>query len=416
MEFTLALNHRKTFSAIQGVLLSFLLFFAFTRGFFQLLLPKPITMMAQVLGVSGVCFYFLVKSPLKLDIKTKPVLLLVLSFAVVVSLSAIWTILTMNSIKWFVYFFFTLFFLLQFLFSMSLFLNEIRVPSLPKILLFWGWTLFLVSIIEMFKLIKLPGSSELWFLRRPASLTGSMLHYPIIMALLGGIFLSFYQRTKEKVHLWSGCIFSLIPFTVLSRSGIFIVGSFFLFCFLQLPLVNMRKFLRIILVFLGVFAICTLMYGGINTSSESDEESLPSLMFTRITSAVNKSAKGNNTRLITWSRVTKEWQNTNLIFGEKMGEYTNSTAFLNREGRGRISESSILQQLMNFGFVGAFTFYILLLLPLWIMKRSSYMFRGIYLAGLLQTLFVQSIEVVSYMSLLLMIPWIGQENSISKDS
>lgn len=408
MEFTLAFNHRKTFEQTKQGLISLLFFFAFTRGFFQLVVPKPLTMLTQLVGVAGICLYFLIKAPMRWNIQTRSQLSLIVFFTGVVLCSAFWTIFSLNDIKWFVYFFFTAFFLLQFLFSLNLYLTKEQLISLPNVLLFWGWTLFIFAILEQLKVVSLPGHSRIWFLVRPASLTGSMLHYPIIMALLGGLFFSFYRESKRRLHFWTAVVFSFVPFSVLSRSGIFIVGMFFLLTFIQLPIINMRKFLKILFCIFSVFLAVSLIYSAVKANAENDEESLPSLIFTRVTSSIDKKAKGNSTRVTTWNRVKKEWAGTNLVVGERMGEYTNSTAFLNREGRSKISESSVLQQLMNFGFLGTFSFYVLLLMPLWKMGRESFMYRSIYIAGLMQTAFVQSIEVVSYMTLLLLIPWFSQ--------
>lgn len=385
----------------------------FTRGLVQVAIPKTLAFLFQVAGLGFVSLYFLSLGKFVMDFQRKVLFALTLLFLLCVNISAFITFYSQDEIKWGIYFMFTLLFLVQFWGSLQLYFAKITTKHLPLFVLVAGWTLLFVATLEQLQLIKMPGSSSLVAFVRPASLTGSMLHYPIVMALFAGICFSFYAHSKNKIFLFSACVFSIGLLLVFSRSGIGVLGIFFAFWLFFYLFTSFAAFLRFSLV-LGCLIVLFSSALGLILHLDPYERTFMGQVAARVVSFTDTKSKGNSMRLKIWKEVKEEFQTTNMFFGQQMGEYTNTTAFLRPTGLGKVAESSFLQQMMNFGLLGALAFYLMFALPISFFSKEHYVMRALYVAGLAQTFFVQSIEMVAYISLFLLLPWISQ-NQPEKD-
>ncbi len=262
-----------------------------------------------------------------------------------------------------------------------------------------------------------PGHSSIYgTIVRPASLTGSMLHYPIIIPLFGAIILRFGNRWRKI----AGVIFFLAPLLTFSRSGILIVlVSAFLFLIYRgssrfivwLKKTDLKFILRkLIPVFAGVIAsaFCIILLYLL----------LPpfgnffNIIGERLT---DLKAQGNISRYIVWSEMLNRYFKTNLIIGEMTGFYTNITgnifgldrmhAFYGKYGPS--PESSFMEVLTGFGFLGAAVFYgtFIGVFCRLFFKQKEHFLGFVFLAAVIQSLFYQSIEVLPFMFALGLIPF-----------
>ncbi len=262
-----------------------------------------------------------------------------------------------------------------------------------------------------------PGHSSIYgTIVRPASLTGSMLHYPIIIPLFGAVILRFGNKWRKI----AGVIFFLAPLLTFSRSGILIVliaGLLFLIymgvshIIIWLKKTDSKLILRKLIPFftaLIVTAFCIiLLYLFI-----SPVRNFLNIIGERLT---DLNAQGNVSRFIVWSEMLDRYLKTNMIIGEMTGFYTNITgnifgldrmhAFYGRYGPS--PESGFLEILTGFGFLGVAIFYGTFISVFYrlFFKQKEHFLSFVFLAAVIQSLFYQSIEVLPFMFALGLIPF-----------
>lgn len=153
---------------------------------------------------------------------------------------------------------------------------------------------------------------------------------------------------------------------------------------------------NVAIYFSVVLLLVLVTFITINTFSDN-------IFITRIFSAVEIDSSGNFGRINNWQHGIDAFLNSYFILGTYTGMVTNSTANFDL-GESFIVESGLLQQLDNFGVLGALFYYALLILLTYTINAKFSFFRAILIAAILQTFVYQSIEVLPFMQLLALIP------------
>lgn len=369
---------------------------------------------------------------------------------------------------------FVLYALFIFVSIISIILTYLKAPYLLELLLFSGVLIFLLSIFIFYQVISMsdniqqilyrtlfmsgiilfifaliqyiivffglqaneslkwlavliyefPGHSSLAIsghvVSRPSSLTGSFLHFPLIICLIGIISYRFSKPVWKKAV---SILFILTPFLIFSRSGMVIAGftiSGYLFWVLiqkiskiltQAPGIRKKYIIKSFLVLLFLLLICIILF------------SIPVLkdysiaLFERI---FNFHDTGNSIRYKTWAALISEFNKSILVFGEFTGMATN--IIRNILGSSKlmdhspfylgVTESGFLEILTGFGLLGLLSYY-----GIWInaiirlFRRCEALFAFSLIGALIQTLFYQSTEVLPFMFTLSLIPMMVNSKS-----
>ncbi len=374
------------------------IFVLLTRGLLQLLMPTSVAMMTHLVLLALFTFTFTWKGGATLSPGLLPLLFWLGAFLFCLFVSVALTSYQGLTL-WPTYGFFTVYSVI----SAAIFarLGVLKAEEIPfaKILLWAGSLLFAVALIEQFHLISMPGASK-FVIVRPASTTGSMLHYPIILALIAYCLIQWYALTGRRVYLWAGLLFCLAQVAALSRSGMLIVAGGYGFVVLLTILKRPQTILKGGAILVGVALLLGLALA-------ADPQSLPHKVALRIVSAADFHAPGNADRVRKWMISLSRWSETNWLFGEMTGIATNSSLVFSL-GPAFITESGLLQQLLNYGLMGVITYYAFFI-SLGLLIRTEHIYlRAAFFASLFETLVYQSVEVVSFMTLLCLFPWISQ--------
>jgi hypothetical protein len=255
-----------------------------------------------------------------------------------------------------------------------------------------------------------PGKSFHWIgnicLNRPASLTGSYLHFPILMPLFGAVMLRFGNRWIKAI----GILLLLLPFAAFSRSGILISGIIFLFLSFQAVLKIKEKMLLVyqknvrnfILIIAGSLSAATLMIALLLF--------IPTIrlyFFGMIERIFNFNDVGNSARYGIWKNTLSVFFRSNLFFGEFTGMVTNIVHNLFVQSKLQslnifnifVAESGLLEILVNFGVLGLFAFYGAFFYSVYraMFIRKERLLGFALFGGVIQSFFYQSIEVLPFM-------------------
>jgi hypothetical protein len=261
-----------------------------------------------------------------------------------------------------------------------------------------GLLLFVVASAQQFAgFALLPGSDRGTFgsLTRPASLTGSYLHYPLAEALIGIVLLGIAAQRSQIRFTLAGLVMLGGVAMSLSRSGIVIV--FVAIAAGVLLSKTLAARLRNTLV-VGILALAALVL-------------LPSDLFVaRILSIFDDEGAGNEIRLSIWGRVLSLWGDSPLIFGSHTGQFTNVTANIATTASATfigVAESGVLQMLISFGLLGLISYYALMIGTVQAAPTSPPWFRAAAIGAIAQSAVYQSIEVFPFMVIFAMIPLIA---------
>jgi len=246
--------------------------------------------------------------------------------------------------------------------------------------------LSLVAIAQQLRMdfIEFPGHTADFGLIRPQSITGSFLHYPLIIAIITCVSL---VRSIKKPGFFSVGIFVyffIVLILTLSRSGMFIV-------FFVLIYYTIKKFNKSTLLFL-VASVLVIFAFNIIFPVES------AIIGNRIFGSTSINSEGNDSRYEVWQIGIKMLSVANLFFGTFFGLVTNSAPEQYSKG---VVESGFLQQFLNIGLIATISYYGLL----WrTNKLLAPEYKIILVACLLQSCIYQSIEVIPFLFLLLTLP------------
>jgi hypothetical protein len=250
-----------------------------------------------------------------------------------------------------------------------------------------------IGVAQEVGAINLPGGSGLGFVR-PSSLTGSYLHYPIVIAILALIF----GQAAFILRKWRYAVMSILCVSAViisaSRSGAMILGlsgALWVVFFLS-SMRTVRKFDALMVVLILIAMSC----GGLWALSDN-------FFVKRILSSTDLTSAGNDDRLYLWKIGFDVFTDGPILLGKETGLYTNITS--NIAGTtGGIVESGLLQQLVNFGLIGTIAFYGLYIGLFYAVDKNCRWLRAAVLASLMQSFIYQSIEVFPFIALVAFLP------------
>ncbi|MBV4422913.1 O-antigen ligase family protein [Clostridium tyrobutyricum] len=239
----------------------------------------------------------------------------------------------------------------------------------------------------------LPGSTL--GLARPQSLTGSYLHYPIILVLLGFILIQCYASEKRIIYGIFGIISFVMCILSFSRSAAFILlGGLCVLILTGIYKVIKTKRIKLKNFYMSLmFIAIVLAFFYCNQNS---------IYVARIFSALNANSEGNTQRIVIWQNAITLFKNTNIFIGSYTGMFTNSTA--NFGGQSTVAESGLLQQLLNFGLLGALLYYLLFIRIKRNINKNHVWLKVALIASILESFIYQSIEVLPFMAILCILP------------
>lgn len=238
-------------------------------------------------------------------------------------------------------------------------------------------------------IIFLPGIS--WGLNgiRPSSLTGSYLHYPVVMFFLSLICFQYAEVSKKNyfyVFGVAGVIFSVISY---SRSAVVMLAL--VASYMAVFYIAKKKSPRTIIIGAG------FLFSWLVVVLVSPE------ILNRALSAFDISSAGNSQRVLIWVESIEALSWDSLLVGGYFGQVTNTTSNMT-DSASRIVESSLLQQFFNVGVLGAIVFYMLVYLSHKSISRSHVFLKGGAFAFIVQSLAYQNIEVFPAIALFTLLP------------
>lgn len=223
---------------------------------------------------------------------------------------------------------------------------------------------------------------------RPAGLTGSYLHYPLVMALFAIILLGVGLRTRRASTFVCAALSAGAVMLSLSRSGMMILALTLIVAIVLSRFGGTSIALLLGTAYVSIIAVLWFRESGV---------------ISRALSAFDPDSSGNAGRFAQWNEGVEAWMDTRLLLGEFTGMYTNATRNFGLESLG-VVESSLLQQMLNFGLIGAlFTYWLLLAVPRTINPSDTWVRAGAY-ACVAQTLVYQSVEVLPFVVLFSLLP------------
>lgn len=396
------LGYKKIFTKLILNLVAFsALFILCSRGLIEIMTDKRLAYLIQVVSVTIFQLSLIDFPKIKLNSGYKKTLMLFIIFIIVAILSYIYTLITTNFDGGWLYIIINIYLTFLMMINRSIIIEKSRLIRYDIIISIMIFILSLVAFLQQNAglLLFLPGQTYTFGSRiRPSSLTGSYLHYPIVLVLLGFLMLQIFVFSKKRIH----CIFSLIAFMMcilsFSRSGAFIlfatIGIWFLAKFKKINKIKLKKVISmpIFLVFIAI-----ILYYAKDT-----------LYVERIVSSFSSHSPGNDIRIIRWKYALKSFFNTNIIIGEFTGLITNTTSNFNLISDNTVVESGLLQQLLNFGLLGTISYYMLFIEVTRNINKNSLWLKYAFIASVLQTFVYQSIEVLPFMFILCMFPQVSE--------
>ncbi len=412
-----------------------LLLIFFSHGLFEIIFSqKPIPYIIQLIAVLTFCGIIFFRSTIDNQSYNRKLIVLSLGFLITVIISSIITI-----VKYVIPVEVILYDgVLLFLFFLFIFLNSVRfrdkeaVSQIVTSLLAVAVILLLAAVIEQIfnpffpqdspaSLNFFPGHKYHENMVRPASLTGSMLHYPIIMPLIGVIIIRFSSKKWAGIF---GVIFLLVPFVTFSRSGILITSIILFLYFANKAIdlflkikrgekININKLRRVL-----VFTAAIVLTAGLLYFTQKRVSNYVNSIFERITAFQDT---GNSLRYSVWKDKWDSYRSTNLLFGEKTAFYTNivrnilgmQSKAVSLTGDLFVAESSLLELLNSFGLLGTLFYFSVPFLCLYrlLFKQKERLLGFALSAVIIQSFFYQSIEVLPFVFTLGLIPLLANNAS-----
>jgi hypothetical protein len=245
-------------------------------------------------------------------------------------------------------------------------------------------TLFAISQQLRTEIVVFPGQTADFGLVRPQSITGSYLHYPILLGIItSATFVRFFQDIKVKSFLIFFYFFICL-ITTLSRSGMLILFTVIVYSVLR----NISiKNIFILILGLGVIVALSLIFNDVSD-----------VIISRLGGSANLESAGNDSRLFIWNRAADMMSGVNIFVGSYFGLVTNSAPDEIKVG---VVESSLLQQILNLGLIASILYYMILFR---IKNIIPVEYRIILIACLAQSLIYQSIEVIPYLFFMITLP------------
>ena len=362
------------------------LFFLISRGGGELFFSKKVAYIISFVVFFIFLVIFLVEVKARFKVK-KIAIILSVSFVFSSLLSAFFSYLNGVDLIYLSYMVYPSYISLFFIFFMSIEFRHFEKDKYKISISLLVYILFCFALLQQFKVVELPGSTPLYDfpinLDRPSSLTGSYLHYPLIMVVLGCLLYSASGVINIPVLLAFGSVF--IAF---SRSGMMLVILIYSFYIVgrlfRIKLsFNYKHYLKMIVFMVALLCISIVFSDFIIK------------IWLRLTSSFDIHGVGNSERVEAWINGLNLAFDGNFIFGDDFGVVTNLTGNLFGV-ESTIVESGLLQTIINFGLFGLIVFYSLLIYVFFKVKLR--LEKCFLLAFILQSAIYQSTEVLPFIT------------------
>jgi hypothetical protein len=243
--------------------------------------------------------------------------------------------------------------------------------------------------------VALPGATSGFDQLRVPSLTGSYLHYPLFVAVVAALSGTDYLTYKRKLSAIVCAVLTACVFFALSRSGMLIILGTLMLAFFKEPIRFLVRHAKLIVI--GLLASAAIIvWGGVNG------DSVLTAGTQRIAGTFSLSSDGNDVRAQAWDKARTLASPINLIVGSYFGLVTNSASDSAKSEYG-VVESSLLQQILNIGLLGAIFYFGLIISITKLFHEHSRITLCVW-AALFETLFYQSIEVIPFVFVLMTLP------------
>lgn len=388
--------------AVMTNILAFLaVFSAVSRGLLELYFPTIIAYAIQMfLGFIFVIFIF-IRSASKPKKNFKVKIMFFISFMIFSSISATLTSFAQGFYISWLYVVVMNYYMFLFFITTSFDFKTVERVNFNRIISIIAFILIVIATLQQYQIeTQLPGITIFPDIR-PSSLTGSYLHYPLVISLFFFYFLQSWVLKKKYRDLFFVLLTSLAIITSFSRSGmmLILVGIVFNLVF-RYEIID-KKILRLVLFILIGFVFIVM--------------NLDSLYVERLFSTLQLTGLGNSQRFSLWTNGIEMWLKTNLVIGSYTGQVTNLTSNISDIGNSTVVESGLIQQLLNFGAIGTFLFYSFFVLLYNSIDKDYFWIKSGIVAAVVQSFAYQSIEVYPFMFMLSIFPVIVRSETVKSD-
>ncbi|WP_372055662.1 O-antigen ligase family protein [Tistrella mobilis] len=389
---------RKSYDGVYSVLFGGLLFVSVfvmgSRGLFEVVAGKAVAYVLQLAMLSLLITACLMSRRVSPTSWLRSISTLLVVFAASALASAIITLETEHVTYGFIYVFVFLYISIILSFFAGFRCPMIETSSIRKSFVIMGLLLAFFGIAQQIGLVRLPGGSAVALLR-PSSLTGSYLHYPIILALFTLSMLQIHNATGKWRYLAYAVFMGAAIFASFSRSGMSIImGSIFFFYLFYYIRQNIE--VKAIMYVVAALSVPVLILGIVIFAQQS-------AVLERIVSIVDIESGGNSRRSEIWTSTVSVFLDGPILLGDQTGLYTNITDNLLGVDAA-VAESGFLQHLVNVGLIGCLSFYALFVFVYKAIDPSHLWLRAVVMTAALQSFIYQSIEVFPYMAILGLMP------------
>ena len=341
----------------NNVLISLLILFPFSRGLFELFFSKLLAYPLSLIGFLVILF-FVKKDKIRLDIDD---IFFLFIFLTIIFFSILFSLNNQYNLFYLIYYFFILY--------LFIYLRNLKLVNFDKhnVLNFVILLFIFIATLEQLFIVKMPGSGVFYEYEivRPSSITGSYLHYPIVLFFL----IAFkFNINKFKID-------SILLLSVLS-----LVASFSRLAFLMLLLFftlfyffNHTKVNPLLIIFIPIIILILLSFN---------------FLYDRYLEGYSLNAVGNLPRFELWGNGLSNFLSGPFFVGNHFGFFNNFNR--NFFAHGEIFESSLFFLLADVGFFGTLLFYFMIYRFFSNVQNKNIMFTVI----LFSSFFFQYLEII----------------------
>ena len=394
-------DHQGDFGVFKWRLLLFDILFisayfvCMSRGFFEIYIGKTSAYVVQIATWS----LFLAILPLVLEVRWMKVNKSIYAYVTLgffAFLSSLLTIVMSGFEYGYIYTSVTMYIAVLLLYGTSVRLKYIKSSNLLDPIMIITLVLVIVAFLQQLDIIDMPGDS-LTEILRPSSITGSYLHYPIVMAILSIIFIQSASILRKKRYMLMSILCPISVFISFSRSGMMIIGLSLVFWFIMyLNTLPYKK--KISVLQIGILLSFILLVIVIIEKNN--------FFISRFIGAFDTKSEGNDDRTAIWLNGINLLRYDSLLYGHYTGMYTNVTQNLIGVSS-FVLESGFLQQIVSFGLMGTLAFYAIIFGVFLSIEKSCIWLKSVVLASVMQSFVYQSTEVFPFIVLISLLPVIS---------
>lgn len=376
-------------------LLAFLtLLITFSRGFIEIATSNIVAYGLQMVFASIFLVVLIATNVNNLKSNFKINLLYFLSFFLFSSISAMITSFSSGFyLSWF-YVIVMNFYIFLFFVSTSFDIKNSKSINFHFILSMLLVTLVLVGFLQQLQIINFLPGITLYPDIRPSSLTGSYLHYPLILSFFVFYFIQSWVINKKLIDLVLTFLSLLAVITSYSRSGMLLIAVGIGFYLIFNKEKKDKKVLKLSMIIIVGFVLIMV--------------NLDNVYVQRLLSSLSFDGLGNAQRFNFWVDGIKMWMETNVLFGSYTGQVTNLTNNITNTNS-TIVESGVIQQLLNFGLIGTVIFYLFFYFIFQNIDQNLFWIKAFVVAAVIQSFAYQSIEVFPFMFIISLLPIVSKE-------